>query len=92
VDARGEITKTSDADGTYDGGPELAAILAGSDHLHDCVPMQWFRYALGRREEADDACSLAAMQDAFKAQDGDLKQLLVALAQSDAFAHYRKPD
>ncbi len=92
VDARGDITNTSDANGSYDGGPELASILAGSDHVHDCVPMQWFRYAFGRREEADDACSLASMQEAFKSQDGDLTQLLVALSQSDAFAHYRKPD
>jgi hypothetical protein len=91
IDSRGEITNTSDADGPYDGGPQLASILAGSQHVSDCVPTQWLRYALGRREQADDACSLAAMQDAFKTQDGDLKGLLLAFVQSDAFANYRKP-
>ncbi len=92
VDSRGEITNTSDANGSYDGAPQLASILTNSDHVHDCVPIQWFRYALGRREGADDACSLAAMQEAFKSQDGDLNELLMAIAQSDAFANYRKPD
>jgi hypothetical protein len=92
VDARGEITKTTDIDGAYDGAPALAGLLADSEQVHDCVPTQWLRYALGRREVADDACSLAALQDTFKTQNGDLKQLLVALTQSDAFAHYRKPD
>jgi hypothetical protein len=92
VDSHGEITATSDADGPYDGAPQLAEVLADSQHLNDCVPTQWFRYAIGRREGADDACSLAAMQETFKSQGGDLKQLLIALAQSDAFAHYRKPN
>jgi Protein of unknown function (DUF1592)/Protein of unknown function (DUF1588)/Protein of unknown function (DUF1595)/Protein of unknown function (DUF1587)/Protein of unknown function (DUF1585) len=92
VDSHGEITATSDADGPYDGAPQLAEILGDSQHLNDCAPTQWFRYALGRREGADDACSLAAMQESFKSQGGDLKQLLIALAQSDAFAHYRKPN
>jgi hypothetical protein len=90
IDSRGEITSTSDADGEYDGAPQLASILAESEHVRDCVPVQWFRYAAGRRETADDACALAAMQETFKAQDGDLEQLLMAFVQSDAFAHYRK--
>ena len=45
-----------------------------------------------RREVADDTCSLAELQDTFRSQGGDLKQLMVALAQSDALLNYRKPD
>jgi hypothetical protein len=92
VDASGEVTQTSDIDGAYDGGPELAALLAGSDQVQNCATTQWLRYSLGRRESADDSCSLASLQDSFKGQEGDLKQLLVAMTQSDAFLLYRKPD
>jgi hypothetical protein len=92
VDARGEVTHTMDIDGAYEGGPELAALLADSEQVQNCAPTQWLRYSLGRRELADDTCSLAELQDTFRSQGGDLKQLMVALAQSDALLNYRKPD
>jgi hypothetical protein len=56
------------------------------------VPTQWLRYALARREEADDTCSLVALRDAFDASGGDLRELMVALTQTDAFWNYRKPE
>ncbi len=92
VDASGEINHTRDIDGLYSGAPELADLLAGSAQVSDCAPTQWFRYALGRRETADDACSLVALQDAFAASGGDLRELMVALTQTDAFRHYRQPE
>ncbi|HEX6241227.1 MAG TPA: DUF1592 domain-containing protein, partial [Polyangiales bacterium] len=70
VDARGEVTQTTDIDGVYEGGPELGALLADSEQVQNCAATQWLRYSLGRRESSDDGCSLAALQDAFKAGSG----------------------
>jgi hypothetical protein len=92
VDTRGQITATLDIDGAYSGARELGARLAESAQVHACVPTQWFRYAFGRREGADDACSLDALQTAFAASDGDLEELMIALIQSDAFSTYRNPN
>jgi hypothetical protein len=92
VDATGEVNTTEDIDGDYDGGPELAARLARSAQVRDCAPTQWLRYAMARRETADDTCSLVALRDAFAASGGDLRELMVALTQSDAFFNYRQPE
>ena len=46
------------------------------------VVREWFRYGFGRQEGAADTCSLYAVNEAF---DGDLRQVLVAFAQSDSF-------
>lgn len=92
VDASGEINHTVDIDGPYSGGPELASLLASSEQVRDCVPTQALRYAWGRRETADDDCSVAAVKQAFAASDGDLRELVVALTQNDAFTNYRQAD
>jgi hypothetical protein len=89
VDDSGEITATRDIDGPYMGGPELAQKLASSAEVRDCAPTQWLRFALGRREDDDDTCSLVELQDAFAASGGDLRELLVALTQTDAFLNYK---
>lgn len=89
VDASGEVTHTRDIDGPYMGGPELALRLAESAEVRDCAPTQWLRFALGRREQADDTCSLVALQRAFADSGGDLRELVVALTQTDAFFNYK---
>ena len=92
VDASGMINDTVDIDGMYSGGPELANTLASSEQVRNCVPTQALRYAWGRRETRDDTCSVAAVQDAFAKSDGNLRELIVALTQNDAFTTYRQPD
>ena len=89
VDSSGEVTATRDIDGPYMGGPELAMRLASSAEVRDCAPTQWLRFALGRRETAEDDCSLAQLQQAFADSGGDLRELMVALTQTDAFLNYR---
>jgi hypothetical protein len=92
VDASGEVNTTRDIDGAYSGGPELAGLLAKSEQVRDCAPTQWLRYALGREEEDADSCSLVALRDAFANSGGDLRELMVALTQTDAFMNYRQPE
>jgi hypothetical protein len=89
VDDTGEITSTRDIDGAFRGGRELADRLAASEQVRDCIPTQWLRFAAGRHEGADDACSLRDLKQAFADSGSNLKELMIALTQTDAFMHYR---
>ena len=46
----------------FDGAVGLAAKLAQSREVSDCMVTEWFRYAFGRGETADDGCSLDSMR------------------------------
>jgi hypothetical protein len=89
IDAGGELTAAGAASGKFNGAVELAQRLATSDDVRSCVKKQWFRFSLGRYEGDDDACTLASLEEAFRASDFDVKSLLLALVSSDAF-RYRK--
>lgn len=91
VDASGRVNE-SDVDEEYEGGVELAALLARSGQARDCLPTQWLRYAMGRDEDDEDTCSLVAVRQAFEASGGDMRELMVALTQTDAFMSYRQPE
>ena len=89
VDSSGNIT-SSDIDGAYNGAPELAARLASSAQVRDCAPTQWLRYAIGRKAEDADGCSLLQLKQAFADSKGDLRELMVELTQTDVFWNYRQ--
>jgi hypothetical protein len=91
VDASGRVNE-SDIDEEYTGGVELAALLARSGQARDCLPTQWLRYAMGREEDDEDTCSLVSLRQAFEASGGDMRELMVALTQTDAFMNYRQPE
>jgi hypothetical protein len=84
VDATGTMS-ASDVDGTFNGAVELAKKLAQSQEVNDCVVTEWFRYAFGRGESADDACTMANLKQSFVAAGFNIQELLVAMTQSDAF-------
>jgi hypothetical protein len=86
IDATSEVTLTLDANGAVDGAVALAARLAHSKQVESCFVTQLFRYAHGRRETAADACSRQRLEQAF-AQSGDVRELMVALTQTDAFLY-----
>lgn len=92
VDSSGEVTDTVDINGKFNGGAELAKLLAKSVQVRDCAPTQWLRYALARAEASEDACSLQQLKNTFATSGGNLKDLLLALTQTDAFLHYRRPE
>jgi hypothetical protein len=92
IDATGEIYEVTDPSlaGGFDGVAELAAKLASSEMVRDCVATQWFRFAAGRLETNPDSCSLATMQNTFNTTNGDVLELIVAMTESDAF-RFRAP-
>ena len=88
IDATGNLVAT-DVDGAFDGAAALADKLAGSEQVADCMTKVWTRFTLGRSETPEDACSLEKAKQTFATANQDIKQLVVALTQTDAFL-YRK--
>lgn len=59
---------------------EFSQLAADSVQARYCYASQWFRYALGREEQAGDWCRLDALYDAFANSGGSLHVLLSTLA------------
>ncbi|MCB9600335.1 MAG: DUF1592 domain-containing protein [Sandaracinus sp.] len=70
---------------TVEDGVALAEALAADREVHRCLATQWYRFALGRREEGADTCQIEDLTDRLEATDGDLRELVVALVTSNAF-------
>ena len=91
VDGSGALTGT-DVDGAFDGAVALGAKLAASTEVEVCYATQWFRFGYGRGETAADACTLHDLATAFAASKGNVRELLVALTQTEAFRYRRAGD
>jgi hypothetical protein len=93
VDATGNFVDVgADLEGPFNGAVELASKLAVSREVRTCVGLQWFRFSLGRMDSVADACSIRAIRDGFDASGGNIRTLLVQIAQSDAFRHVRSAE
>ena len=92
IDTSGQVIGSEDPvfSDPFDGAPDLAARLASSSQVRDCLATQWYRYAMGRIEEAPDLCSVEQAKQSFADSGGDLRELLISLTQTDAFL-YRQP-
>jgi hypothetical protein len=88
IDASGQVLQ-SDITDSFNGAVDLAHKLAGSDQVRACVTTSWFRYAYGRAETTDDACTLAGVNKQFADSAYNLKALLRSLSQTDAFLYRR---
>ena len=67
----------------------MSAKLAKSTAARDCIARQWFRFAMVRSYDADgDDCPLAGPQLTMQTS-GNLRDLVVAIATSDAFRFTR---
>jgi hypothetical protein len=89
IDASGEIIESEELDlnGSFVGALELADRLSKSPQVQTCLARQWYAYAVGRVPSKVDDCSLAQLRTAFAASDGDLRELLVAVTQTDGFRY-----
>jgi hypothetical protein len=73
--------------GQFDTAVQLAGALAESAIVHDCVATQWFRFASRRAETPADECAVDAIQASFAESGQDVRELVVAVALSDAFRY-----
>ena len=87
IDASGEIVGVNDADaqGPVANAIELSAKLALSDDVQECVVLQWTSFALGRSPAGADDCTMETLRSGFAESEGDLRELMIAIATSDAF-------
>jgi hypothetical protein len=90
IDATGEVLG-SVTKGTFDGVPELAAMLVESPETEACMTLQWFRYAYGRAEGQADACTVNDLKQQFSGSGRRILDLVVALTQTEAFLYRRAP-
>jgi hypothetical protein len=93
VDASGSL-ENSEGRVNFTGGAELARYLAGSEEVANCVPVQVFRYVMGREEKEElDTQLLSDMRAAFRADSRlPLGEAFVALVRSPHFIYRRVPD
>lgn len=96
IDATGRVRSADGAlDVAVDGGADVAVALATSPVVRSCFARQVFTYAEGRvlrasdAGAATDACAVDQIAAQFAASDGDIRELLVAIATSQAFRERR---
>ena len=86
IDSSGVITDT-DAAGEFNGAIELANKLASSQDAQSCFVGKWSSFAYGRSQGDDDECTMYSLRQAFTKSNGNVRELLLALTQTDAFLY-----
>jgi hypothetical protein len=86
IDSSGVITDT-DAAGDFNGAIELANKLASSQDAQSCFVGKWSSFAYGRSQGDDDECTMYSLRQAFTKSNGNVRELLLALTQTDAFLY-----
>jgi hypothetical protein len=87
VDATGEIRGTDDINGEIDDALHLSEQLASSGQVRDCMVRNWFRFAFAREPGRADSCALEDFSTALADGEGNVKDLIVAIASSHDFMH-----
>jgi hypothetical protein len=85
VDASGVLTGTTDADGPFDGAPDLSRKLAQSADVQGCYAQQWLRFALAKDQLSAVRCQAMAIEKRFIESGSDIRGLLKAIVVSEAF-------
>lgn len=84
IDASGSVPGVP---GTVGGPVELVRKIAESPDTHACFAKNWMNYAYGRTLNGDDDCVSDAIQTGFTESGYDIRELLLAITQSDAFLY-----
>lgn len=84
IDDSGEIPIT-DVAGPFQGAVEFAQRVAQSADVRSCYADRYLTYAYGRAITAADDCSRSTVANAFEQAQGNVKQLMLAVIQSDGF-------
>jgi hypothetical protein len=89
VDASGALLG-SDVDGPFDGAMQLIERLRSSAQVERCMARLWVEYAFARVPSSDDSCTLAHAERGLAASGGDVRALLLSIAEADAFRYARR--
>ncbi len=85
IDSTGQI-QGSDVDGPVNDAVELSRALGNSARVRDCLANRWMTKAIGQEPGTLDQCALDAARARF-AETGTLRDLIVAIVQSDSFRY-----
>jgi len=92
VDTSGELTGT-DADGSFTGPDQLAAMLAQSRLARDCFARQWFHFAFGMSVDTASARAVLSKEaEGFVEGSQSIRDFMVALVRSDIFSTRYRPE
>lgn len=72
---------------TFTNVGDLVTQLAAAGQVKQCFALQELRYALGRIETPNDACSAQQIYAAFSSNNFNVQQLVFAVVTSDAFRY-----
>jgi hypothetical protein len=89
IDASGELLSLQGA--TFDDAIGMVELLGNSQKVRECYVDNWYEYAMGRSIVTEERATLAPIKQRFEATDGDIRELLVAIATSRAFTHRPRP-
>jgi len=85
IDASAHLTGAGGSlDGPIDGAIELSQRLARSPAVAECATRKWFEVALRRSPVALDDCTIQKIR-AKVTETGSIRELLLAMVESDAF-------
>jgi hypothetical protein len=87
IDAAGSVTESDVPD--FTDAIDLVNKLADSQDVQRCYVTQWFRFGYGRSEAKTERCAIQTLSTQFEESGGDIRELLVALTQTDAFLYRR---
>jgi hypothetical protein len=84
VDDSGEVPDT-DVAGPFHGVIELGQKVAQSRDARACYAGRYLTFAYGRAVTPDDDCSRSTLESAFEQARGNIKELMVAVTQTEGF-------
>lgn len=85
IDASGQTPLLGET--PFNGAIELGQRIAASEQAQKCFAGQWMNFGYGRSVVDDETCSVSSVQNKFKETGYNIKELLLALTQSDAFLY-----
>ncbi len=77
--------------GAWANAVEMAQKLAASEEMQTCFASNWMQFAYGRMLDAADACNRQSVNTAFRNAGYNVKKMLLAVTQSDAFLYRPAP-
>ncbi|MFB6375097.1 MAG: DUF1585 domain-containing protein, partial [Bradymonadaceae bacterium] len=85
----GKLVGTDNHDGPVDGPRALASRIARSQRVKRCFSRQWLKRALARTPSREEACAMETVTDALAESNGDLREMFIAIATTEAFRYKR---
>ena len=77
---------TTRSDANFGNAVDMVKALAVSPEVHECFVRQVVRFSVGRIETGADQCAIQNLTLAFTAKRFDLRELMVEVVSSPAFA------